>query len=114
MPTALTKSILEIDDLQGISPNFEQLKILPQETSQKIEALIFAKDKNTLKVLTTNNFPGALTSLLKNLEDKGYKYEVFYTSPQGFTYAMSWYTDMEIIAEQKRKSTKEQKQAAGK
>lgn len=114
MPTPLSKSILEIDDLQGISPNFEQLKILPQETSQKIEALIFAKDKNTLKVLTTNNFPEALSVLLKNLEDKGYKYEVFYTSPQGFTYAMSRYTDMEIIAEQKRKSKTEQKQAAGK
>lgn len=70
MPTALTKSIVEIDDLQGISPNFEQLKILPKETSKKIEALIFAKDKNTLKVLTTNNFPGAIASLLKNLADK--------------------------------------------
>lgn len=114
MPTALTKSILEIDDLQGISPNFEQLKILPQETSQKIETLIFAKDKNTFKVLTTNNFPEAVSSLLKNLEDKGYKYEVFYTSPQGFTYAMSRYNDMEIIAEQKRKEKTEQKEAAGK
>jgi len=114
MPTTLSKNILEIDDLQGISPNFEQLTILSQETSQKIETLIFAKDKNTLKVLTTNNFPEALTSLLKSLEDKGYKYEVFYTSPQGFTYAMSLYTDMEIIAEQKRTSETEQKQAAGK
>ena len=57
MPAELSKSILEIDDLQGISPNFEQLKILPQETAQKIETLIFGKDKNTLKVLTTNNLP---------------------------------------------------------
>ena len=114
MPAELTKSILEIDDLQGISPNFDQLKILPQETAQKIETLFFAKDKNTLKILTTNNFPDGLTSLLKNLETKGYKYEVFYTSPQGFAYAMSWYTDMEGIAEQKRKSMTEQKQAAGK
>lgn len=80
MPTELTKSILEVDDLQGISPNFEQLKILPQETAQKIETLIFSKDKNTLKVLTTNNFTEGLNSLLKNLENKGYKYEVFYTS----------------------------------
>lgn len=70
MSTPLSKNILEIDDLQGISPNFDQLKILSQETSQKMETLIFAKDKNTLKVLTTNNFPGALTTLLKNLEDK--------------------------------------------
>lgn len=57
MPTTLTKSILEIDDLQGISPNFEQLKVIPQETAQKIETLIFGKDKNTFKILTTNNSP---------------------------------------------------------
>ena len=114
MSTPLSKNILEIDDLQGISPNFDQLKILSQETSQKMETLIFAKDKNTLKVLTTNNFPGALTTLLKNLEDKWYTYEVFYTSPQWFTYAMSRYNDMEIIAEQKRKEKIEQKEAAGK
>ena len=114
MPTPLSKSILEIDDLQGISPDFEQLKIIPQETAQKIETLIFGKDKNTFKILTTNNFPQWLTSLLKSLEEKWYKYEVFYTSPQGFTYAMSRYSDMETIAQQKRTAEKEQKQAAGK
>jgi len=114
MPTTLSKSILEIDDLQGISPNFEQLKILPKETAQKIETLIFSKDKNTLKILTTNNFPEWLTSLLKSLEDKWYRYEVFYTSPAGFTYALSRYADMETIVEQKRKTETEQKQAAWK
>jgi hypothetical protein len=57
MPTTLSKSILEIDDLQGISPNFEQIKIIAQETAQKIETLIFSKDKNTFKVLATNNLP---------------------------------------------------------
>jgi len=114
MPTELSKSILEIDDLRGISPDFAQLKIIPQETAQKIETLIFAKDKNTLKVLTTNNLPDGLTKLLKSLEDKWYKYEVFYTSPTGFNYALTRYTDMEGIAEQKRQAEKEQKQAEGK
>ena len=114
MPTSLTKSILEIDDLHGISPNFEQLKIISQETAQKIETLIFGKDKNTFKVLTTNNIPEWLTSLLKNLEDKGYKYEVFYTSSEGFAYVMSWYADMENIAGQRRDAEKKQKQAEGK
>jgi hypothetical protein len=70
MPTEITKSILEIDDLQGISPNFDQLRILPKETAQKIETLIFAKDKNTLKVLTTNTYTENLNALLKNLEEK--------------------------------------------
>jgi len=114
MPTTLSKSILERDDLKGISPDFAQLKILPKETAQKIETLIFAKDKNTLKILTTNNLPEGLTSLLKSLENKWYTYETFYTSPEGFAYALSWYDDMEGIAIQKRKAETEQKQAAGK
>ncbi len=114
MPTALSKSILERDELKGISPDFEQLKILPKETAEKIETLIFAKDKNILKILTTNKFSDGLASLLKSLEAKGYKYETFYTSPEGFSYALSWYVDMENIAEQKRKAAAEQKQAAGK
>lgn len=70
MAMELSKSILEIDDLQGISPDFDQLKILPKETAEKIETMIFAKEKNTLKVLTTNNFPEGVRKLLKNLEDK--------------------------------------------
>lgn len=114
MPAELSKSILEIDGLQGISPDFEQLKILPAETAQKIETLIFAKDKNTLKILTTNNVSDGLNKLLKSLEDKWYKYEVFYTSPSGFHYAMSRYADMEGIATQKQKAEQEQKQAEGK
>ncbi len=114
MTNELSKSILEIDDLKGISPDFEQIKILPKETAEKIETLIFAKDKNTLRIVTTNNFPEGLGKLLKSLEDKGYKYETFYTSPEGFTYAMSWYADMEGLNEQKKKAATEQKQAAGK
>jgi len=114
MTNELSKSILEIDDLKGISPDFEQIKILPKETAEKIETLIFAKDKNTLRILTTNNFPEGLGKLLKSLEDKGYKYETFYTSPEGFTHAMSRYADMEGVAQQKKKAETEQKQAAGK
>ena len=57
MSASLQKSILELDDLQGISPNFDHLAMLPKATAQKIETLFFARDKNTFKILTTNNFP---------------------------------------------------------
>jgi len=114
MSNELTKSILEIDDIKGISPDFTQLIILSKDNAQKIETLIFAKDKNTLKILTTNTMSQWLTTLLKKLESKWYTYDVFYTSPTWFNYAMSWYDDMENLAEQKRKATTEQQQAAGK
>lgn len=70
MSNELTKSILEIDDIRGISPDFTQLSILSKDNAQKIETLIFAKDKNTLKILTTNNISNGLAKLLKTLEGK--------------------------------------------
>jgi hypothetical protein len=70
MSNEISKSILEIDDLQGISPDFEQIKILPKETAEKIETLIFSKDKNVIKILTTNNVSDGLAKLLKSLEAK--------------------------------------------
>lgn len=114
MSASLQKSILELDDLQGISPNFDHLAMLPKATAQKIETLFFARDKNTFKILTTNNFPEWLAKVTKWLEDKGYAYDIYYTSPQWFTYAMSWYDDMEHIAQQKRQAATQQQQATGK
>jgi hypothetical protein len=70
MSNEISKSILEIDDLQGISPDFEQIKILPKETAEKIETLIFSKDKNVIKILTTNNVSDGFAKLLKSLEAK--------------------------------------------
>ena len=68
--TELTKTILEIDALQKIQPDSSVIKILDRETCENIQAIIFGKEKNTLKVLTTNNFPEQNQKLLKTLEDK--------------------------------------------
>jgi len=64
MEQAFKKTILEIEDIQNIQPDFEQLKILDQETAQKIQVLIFAKERNILKVLTTNNYSKSLNKIM--------------------------------------------------
>jgi len=53
----LTKTILEIEDIQRITPNFDEIKILKREICEKTQTIIFDKKENTLKLLTTNNFP---------------------------------------------------------
>jgi hypothetical protein len=57
-----------------------QLKIMPKTTAEKIQVLVFAKEKNRLKLLTTNNFPEQVQKVVKMLEDKNFLSEIFYTS----------------------------------
>jgi len=94
MPEA-TKTILDIEDIKLLNYDPTQLKIIPKETCEKIQAIVFAKEKNTLKIITTNNYPQALQKLLKTLTEKSYKYEIFYTSNEGFEYALNRYTQSE-------------------
>ncbi len=109
----ITKSILEKEDVQAITPDLGQLKILPRATSEQIQAIIFAKEKNVLKILTTNNFPDQLQKLLTSLTDKWYKYELIYTTPDGFTQALTWYDTLASMDFQASEAVKTQKQAEG-
>jgi diphthamide synthase subunit DPH2 len=55
---------------------------MPKVTAEKIQVIVFSKEKNKLKILTTNNFPEQLQKVIKMLEDKNYTSEIFYTSPE--------------------------------
>jgi len=55
---------------------------MPKATSEKIQVLVFAKEKNKLKLLTTNNFPEQLQKVIKMLEEKNFLSEIFYTSEE--------------------------------
>ncbi len=107
----LEKSILELQDIQALKPDFVQLKIMPKATAEKIQVLVFAKEKNKLKLLTTNNFPEQVQKVVKMLEDKNFLSEIFYTSVEGFTYALGWYDQMQADEDAAAESMKKQKQA---
>lgn len=110
----LEKSILEIQDVKALKPDFVQLKIMPKATSEKIQVLVFGKEKNTLKILTTNNFPEQVQKVVKMLEEKNYTSELFYTSVEGFTYALGWYDQLQAEEDATAAAEKKQKEAAGK
>lgn len=111
MEQTFKKTILEIEDIQNIQPDFEQLKILDQETAQKIQVLIFAKERNVLKVLTTNNYSKSLNKIMWVLEEKWYKHEIYYTSLEGFLYALGRYEQLQDTINKQQIQIKEQKQA---
>lgn len=113
MAEELTKTILELDDIKKIEPELAEVKIINRETCEKIQVIIFGKEKNTLKVLTTNNYPDQLHKVLKMLEDKGYSNSLYYTSVEGFNEAMKWYDQLEKNEATEAQTAKEQKEAAG-
>ncbi|HCY20946.1 TPA: hypothetical protein DIC40_03705 [Patescibacteria group bacterium] len=88
-----------------------QLKIMPKATAEKIQVLVFAKEKNKLKLLTTNNFPEQVQKVVKMLEDKNFLSEIFYTSVEGFTAALSWYDQLQAQEDTATEAMKKQKQA---
>ena len=60
------KIILEIEDLKKIKPNYQVINILTKETCEKVQVLIFDKQENVLKILTTNNFSDSLKKWRKS------------------------------------------------
>lgn len=109
-----TKTILDIEDIRLLDYDPTQLKIIPKETCEKIQVIVFAKDKNTLKIITTNNYPNALQKLLKTLTEKSYKYEISYTSQEWFEYAMNRYSEAENQQNRLIESERADRQAMGK
>ena len=105
------KKILELEDVQKITPNLKVINMLPRETCEKIQVIIFDIDKINLKILTTNNFTEAVNKLLETLTTKWYTNELFYTSIEGFQEAMKWYDHYENEQNFKAEKLKEQKQA---
>ena len=108
------KTILEVEDVKALKPDLSQLKIIPREVCERIQVIIFQKEKNTLQLLTTNNFPDQLKKVLTQLENKGFKYNLHYTSPEGFEHALTRYDEIEHQEDVADKADKRQKQAEGK
>jgi type II secretory ATPase GspE/PulE/Tfp pilus assembly ATPase PilB-like protein len=115
MANPLITSILELSDVQALQVDFSQLKKIPKETAEKMQTLIYYKDsENFVYLLTTNNYPDELTKITKQLSDQGLKPKIFYTSIEGFLYALTRYDDLAQQEEVKQQEHQTQQQAEGK
>jgi type II secretory ATPase GspE/PulE/Tfp pilus assembly ATPase PilB-like protein len=109
----LTKKILDLQDVQALKPDFAKLSILDRQVATKIELVIFDGEQHTLRILTTNNFPTQLQQVLDRLANQGYKCELYYTDPEGFKQALSWYTAKEALEQAQKAKISAEKNAAG-
>lgn len=114
MTDVMNKTILEMSDVQALQPDLSLLRIIPRDVCERIQVIVFAKEKITLKLLTTNNFPDQLKQILAKLEEKGFKSELHYTSSEAFNYALTRYDQLQHQEEVKAEEVKTQRQAAGK
>jgi len=108
----IIKSILDISDIKEIKPNFKEIKIMSREECEKTQTIIFDREKNTLKILTTNNFPEELQKITKSLEQKWFKTDIDYTSTEGFKQAMTRYDEYEEKLKNEEEKEREQKTAS--
>ena len=108
----IIKSILEISDIQALKPNFNAIKILNRQECESTQTLIFDKEWNTLKIITTNNFPEELQKITKALEQKWLQTNISYTSKDWFDEAMKRYTDYENMLKAQEEKEKEEKRAS--
>ena len=91
----MDKKILEIQDVQNITPDLEKTKILSRETAEKIQLIVFSAEKKHLSLLTTNNFPNQVKQLLDVLNKKGYTFDIYYTDTAAFSYALGRYDQIQ-------------------
>ena len=110
--SGIIKSILDTADIQWITPNFNEIKILSREECEKTQTIIFDRDKNTLKILTTNNFPEELQKITKSLEQKWFKTDIDFTSIEWFKEAMKRYDEYENMLQEKNEKEREEKTAS--
>ena len=108
----LIKSILDLQAVKEIQPDFSVLKIIPRDLAKSAQILIFSTPKRKhLNALTTNNYPEEVRRILHQLENKGLVTEVFYTTVEGYEFAMERYSQMQNQAEQIAQKHLEQQKA---
>ena len=112
MPNQLINTILEINDVKALQVDFSQLKKIPREKAAAMQVILYYKDdENFAYILTTNNHPDDLKKIVKQLENKGLKNKIFYTSVEWFNEWMRRYDKLEA-EEIKEKEEHEQREKA--
>jgi type IV pilus assembly protein PilB len=101
-------------DVEALQPDFSVLKVIPKAQAMAAKALIFDKDWATLAILTTNEKPDILQSLLTTFTDKKLKYKLYYTDGEAFDKALLWYDQMQIQDEMVQKQLLVNATATGK
>lgn len=104
----MSTTILTTQQIADISPDLEAVELLSMSQAEVSQVVVYARDDMKLKLLTTNNFPTMLQSVVERFELDEYECEIYYTDMDGFLLAMKRYQILadhqkEVSAEQKRR-----------
>ena len=100
MQNKLTTRILELSHIQAIKPVYENVTMIPKETAEQLQTVIFDNDGILLHIITTNAFPDRLQELLTKLEQQGYKHELYYTDQESINVCYQRYDQAANIKQQ--------------
>lgn len=108
----ITKTILEIKDIEAIKPDFDVVKILKRDLCEQTQTIIFDKEENIFKIISTNNFPEELNKIIAKLEKTWLHTQVSYTSVEWFQEAMKRYDQYEELLAKEHEAHTAQKEAS--
>gem|GEM_PF-2334006 len=83
--------IYSLEDIEKINPQLDALSLVDETTSTKARTLVFGREENVLKVLTTNDFPGLFHQVEDRLLMQEFELEVYYTDTKAFETALGWF-----------------------
>lgn len=113
--STLIKTIIETTEIQNLKPDFSVLKIIPKDIAEQAQTLIFSSpDKHSLQLLTTNNLPDKTQHLIEQLHAKGFSTQLFYTTSEGFSQALSRYQKLNQQEHLAHLQAEKEKKADGK
>lgn len=87
----LLKTILDFEDVKQITVDLTVLSVIDYNIAKSSQIILFKKEKSTIFVLTTNNFPEKVKKVVSKLQEKWLKSSFFYCDDESFEYMLSWY-----------------------
>lgn len=102
MPEPITKTILWLEDIQLIKPNFLIIKIIDHKTAQDAQIIVYDKIWKEYQIITTNQFSDLIKPIIEHLQENDYHTRISYTDEKSFEVCLKRYDDMEMLASQDR------------
>jgi type IV pilus assembly protein PilB len=107
------RSILEINDIKNIVPNFNMLKLVSRDLATRSQTCILWGEKKQIDIVTTNNYPEELGSIIQFLWQQWYKITTHYTDEQSFQHCLRRYDEAEHRSTELAKQLHNKQEAIG-
>jgi general secretion pathway protein E len=95
--------IVSKDKISTLPVEYSALQYLSKQEATAIQCIIFSydKQKETIAVLTTNNFPKEYHQLIDTYKEKWYDVNTYFTDDAWFSEALKWYDTREEEVQKK-------------